>query len=272
MSIIICPNCKSVLNKNEKTLQCLNGHSFDIAKEGYTNLLLPNQKKSLDPGDNKAMMNARESFLDIGHYDFLIEFIESSLFSFEDKTIDKNRNLIDLGCGTGYYTRKILREQNINKIGVDISKAGISKAAKLDRSSKYIISSIFNLPIEDYSVDIVLNIFSPVSIPEVKRILKPGGYFIKVVPAENHMREIASLVYEKVIPHSSSFETDISNYSEFSVVKTQDLEKSILLTGDDLYNQISMTPYLYKFQDGELEKLKALKVTISFKVIIIQTV
>jgi len=73
MSILICPNCKSALHRSDKVLICENGHSFDVAKEGYVNLLLANRKKSLNPGDNKIMMNAREAFLSIGFYDFLME-------------------------------------------------------------------------------------------------------------------------------------------------------------------------------------------------------
>ena len=105
MSIIICPNCKALLQKIDKTVRCENGHSFDYAKQGYLNLLLPNQKKTNSPGDNKLMLTARESFLSTGHYDFLLQHIESSLkalnyFSAEN---GNNTQLLDLGCGTGYY-------------------------------------------------------------------------------------------------------------------------------------------------------------------------
>jgi len=270
MSIIICPNCKAILHNYDKILKCQNGHSFDVAKDGYINLLLANQKKKLNPGDNKIMMNAREAFLCSGYYDFLIDFIESSIKSLHvaSDTRTENAYLLDLGCGTGYYTRSLLRNDNINKIGIDISKSGISRASKNDRNSIYIISSNYDLPIKDNSVEIVINIFSPISINEVKRVLKPGGYFLKVVPAKDHMKEIASLIYESFIPHQSSIETELSLISDLQIIKVEKLEKEILLSGENLYNLISMTPYLYKFESSELEKLKELLVTISFKIII----
>jgi len=272
MSIINCPNCKSTLKQFDKMLQCQNGHSFDYSKEGYINLLLANQKRKLNPGDNKEMMNAREAFLSTGHFNFLIDFIEASINSLNvnSRTKTETTYLLDLGCGSGYYTRSLFRNSKINKIGIDISKAGISKASKNDKNSIYIVGSVYDLPIEDRSVEIVLNIFSPVSIDEVKRVLKPGGYFLKVVPAEDHMKEIATLIYDSFIPHKSSIETDIALNSDLQIIKVEKLEKVIVLSDKNLHNLISMTPYLYKFERGELEKLEEMSITISFKIIIAQ--
>ena len=274
MSLIICPNCKSALNKEEKTLKCLNGHSFDIAKDGYVNLLLANQKKRLNPGDNKEMMLARETFLTTKHYDFLIEHIDSfiKVCIFKSDKSFEELNLLDLGCGSGYYTRNILSKTRINKIGIDISKPGIRKASKNDKQSSYFISSIFDLPIEEQSINIILNIFSPVSISEVIRVLKPEGYFIKVIPGENHMVEIAKQVYDEFIPHQSSIEEEISSEEKLQLIKVEKLEKKIYLKGEDLQNQIAMTPYYYKFESEVLNQLKELEVTISFKVIVTRSV
>jgi 23S rRNA (guanine745-N1)-methyltransferase len=270
MSTLSCPNCQSILQRREKVFNCQNGHSFDVAKDGYINLLLPNQKKKPNPGDNKIMMNARETFLSKGHYDFLIDFIESSIKSNHKSsdTLTNKTNLIDLGCGTGYYTRNLFRESEVNKIGIDISKSGVSIASRKDKYSTYVVSSIFDIPIADNTIDTIVNIFSPLSIDEVKRVLKPGGYFYKVIPAEDHMNEIASLVYDEFIPHQSSVETDLSNDSELQIIKVEKLEQKLTFADENLYNLIAMTPYLYKFDKDILDQLKELLVTISFKVII----
>lgn len=270
MSIIICPNCKSLLQPIEKTLKCDNGHSFDFSKGGYINLLLANQKRKNNPGDNKIMLNARDEFLAKGHYDFLIESIEAminslDLFSFSNNEIT---NLLDVGCGTGYYTRNIFEKKEIKKIGIDISKIGIAKASKKDKTSTYLVGSAFNLPIQDSTVDLLLNIFAPIHLEELKRVLKSGGFFIKVIPTGDHMREVAELVYEEFIPHESSIKEELESNSDFQIVKVENLKKSISLTGNDLNNFISMTPYLYKFKQEQLDSLKDLSVTISFKIII----
>ena len=270
MSIIICPNCKSVLHQLEKTLKCENGHSFDFGKGGYINLLLANQKKSNNPGDNKMMLNARETFLNKGHYNFLVEGIESAIDSLEDSTTakDENIHLVDLGCGTGYYTRNIFAAKHFKKIGIDISKIGITKAAPKDKTSTYLVGSAFNLPIADNSVDFLMNIFSPIHLEELQRVLKPEGYFIKVIPTGDHMKEVAELVYETFIPHQSSIQKDLEANPMFQVVKVENLKRTIFLAGQDLIDFISMTPYLYKFKKEQLEELKELSVTISFEIII----
>ena len=271
MPIIICPNCKSSLHPFEKTVRCQNGHSFDISKEGYINLLLSNQKNTKNPGDNKMMVNARDAFLSSGHYDFLLDNMESTINSFDIFAASNEIiHLLDLGCGTGYYTRNLFKQKKIKKIGVDISKIGIAKASVKDKYSSYIVGSAFNLPIEDNSIDLLINIFSPLYLEELKRVLKPRGHFIKVIPIGDHMKEVAELVYEEFIPHQSSIKEDIDSNPKFQIIKVEHLKRIIFLAEEDLFNFISMTPYLYKFKEGQLELLKELSVTISFEIIIVK--
>ena len=270
MPIIICPNCKTLLHQFEKTMRCENGHSFDISKEGYINLLLANQKKKNNPGDNKLMANAREAFLSTGKYDFLLDAIETTINSFDMFSASSNKaiHLLDVGCGTGYYTRKLFAQNNIEKIGIDISKIGIAKAALKDKDSTYIVGSAFNLPIEDESINLLINIFAPTLLEEIKRVIKPEGYFIKVIPTGDHMKEVAELVYETFIPHQSSIQENIESHSEFRILNVENLTKVIFLSGQDLLNFISMTPYLYKFKEDQLVLLEELSVTLSFEIII----
>lgn len=265
MSIIICPNCKSILQKLDKTVRCNNGHSFDVSKDGYINLLLPHQKKKLNPGDNKIMMNAREAFLSTGHYDFLIDRINNSIASL--KLNDVPLHLLDIGCGTGYYTRKIFKSIPIEKIGLDISKQGITKASKKDKEATYIVGSAFDIPIQSGSVDIAMSIFSPIQIQEILRVLKKDGIFIKVIPILDHMKEVADLVYDNVTPHQSSIVDDLKK-RDFKILQNHDITKTITLIALELQNFIKMTPYFYKFKNGCLDDLKELAVTISFRIII----
>lgn len=46
MGILLCPVCGNELKKDEKRLFCSNAHSFDIAKEGYVNLLIKSATKA----------------------------------------------------------------------------------------------------------------------------------------------------------------------------------------------------------------------------------
>jgi len=273
MQLLSCPNCKSTLTQVDKTYKCENKHSFDISKEGYLNLLIANKKSKSNPGDNKLMMGARDAFLSKGHYDFLMEKIELSVDSLDAFSLSYSEAscLLDIGCGTGYYIRNLFKENRIEpKIGIDISKQGVAKASKRDKISIYVVGSVFDLPIADNSVDIILNIFSPISLMETTRVLKPGGIIIKVIPGSDHMKEVAELVYETFKPHVSSIETELSSAEGMEVIDTLDINKVTELQDADLHNCIRMTPYLYKFKEGELEELSKLSLTFSFRVIVAQ--
>ena len=71
-SMFRCPVCGSPLLREERALRCAAGHSYDLAKEGYTYLLPPNQKHSAAPGDDKAMAAARRDFLSKEYYSSLL--------------------------------------------------------------------------------------------------------------------------------------------------------------------------------------------------------
>lgn len=58
---------------------CPQRHQFDMAKEGYVNLLPVQHKRSRDPGDSAEMMQARRAFLDAGHYQPLRDAIVGQL-------------------------------------------------------------------------------------------------------------------------------------------------------------------------------------------------
>lgn len=273
--MLICPNCSEKLFPKERGVSCEKGHSFDKAKEGYINLLLANHKRKLDPGDNKEMINAREEFLLQGYYDFLIELIISQVqtlqsMHFADSTI---MNLLDVGCGSGFYTRKIQNAiSDISIVGLDISKNAIVKASKKDKISTYIVGSAFRLPVAENTVDIILNVFSPLDLSQANRVLAGNGYILKVIPEGSHMKEVAGLVYENVIPHDSTFLSEINEDENLLIHEVINIEKITLLKKETVISLINMTPYKYKFDEATLQKITDMKVTLAFKLIIVKSI
>ena len=103
--MLICPICKEKLDKEEKRYICKKNHSFDISKYGHSNLLLSNQKNSKLPGDNKEMVLSRKNFLEKGYYSEISEKVNDVIFN---EIQEKNEiNILDIGCGEGYYTEKL---------------------------------------------------------------------------------------------------------------------------------------------------------------------
>ena len=103
--MIICPVCKKDLIRNEKTYRCENNHSFDMGKQGYLNLLLSNQKHSKTPGDDKEMVLSRKRFLEKDYYKIISDRVNSLIL--ENLGDKKSVNILDIGCGEGYYTGNI---------------------------------------------------------------------------------------------------------------------------------------------------------------------
>ena len=271
MSIIICPHCKSsLIDSNEKTYVCENNHSFDIAKEGYLNLLPVNQKKSKDPGDNQMMITARREFLELGFYDPLIESIKTLIteeLSFENKHI----TAFDAGCGEGYYSEKALNNLpglEAQILGTDISKSAIKNAAKKYKNNFYFVSSIYNLPIANTSTDLILSIFSPIMAEEFKRILSQQGYVVIVSPAPQHLHEIAELIYDTFKPHTTTVVEKMTPFFKHKTTKRTTFTIDIQ-NAEAMLSLLKMTPYYWSTGIERLENItnkKELSVTCDFNI------
>ena len=121
----LCPLCQSPLSLTQRSYQCTNNHCFDKAKEGYVNLLPVQFKHSINPGDNKQMVNARRQFLSCGHY----QPLANTLVNLVKDVAKSEASLLDAGCGEGYYTHQF-KQHNQTVYGIDIAKEAIKKSSK----------------------------------------------------------------------------------------------------------------------------------------------
>ena len=231
----ICPICKQKLNMLGNKYVCAKNHSFDLARQGYVNLLPVSGKKSLNPGDNELMTNARREFLAGGYYDSLLERICQILKENGVKT------LVDSGCSEGYYTRQMA---NVCKevYAYDISKSAVKLAAATDKKSHYFVASAFHIPLEDGAVDAITKIFAPDSPKEFSRVLNENGILIEVIPAEEHLLEIKQKLYEAVYLNK----VDKAEKDGFEIVGEERLKYTFTPTLEGLDNLFKMTPYYYK--------------------------
>ena len=247
---ILCPICKEKLSQKEKSYKCLNNHSFDISKQGYLNLSLSSSKNT---GDEKNMIKARKAFLDKDYYLFLKEELNKIITSI------KPNNLLDLACGEGYYTKDFPVKE---KIGIDLSKEALKIASKEDKTTKYILKNIFDVPLKDNSLDLIITIFAPLS-KEINRLLKDDGYFIMVKPDKDHLYELKEAVYD--VPYYNQIkEIDIDALNLKDEIK---IKETKTLNNIDLNNLFKMTPYYHKTSQKDilkLEQIKELKITFSF--------
>ena len=267
MSQFLCPVCSQPLTIKERSYVCKNRHSFDISAKGYVNLLPANKKRSANPGDDKGMVMARNNFLSLGYYSHL----KDSLGELCDKYSGNNVNILDCGCGEGYYTQGVYEAlENSGKManiqGIDISKDAVALAAKRMPEGQFAVASSFHLPVADKSADILIICFSPLAVKEFNRVLKKKGIFLYVVPAPKHLWQLKEALYET--PYENPMKEE--QYEGFELIDTVKAEKEIYIeSNEDINNLFKMTPYVYRSpKEAQEVLLKAEKLTVNAHFII----
>ncbi len=258
--MLICPNCRRPLQKDEKTYHCDAGHSFDIARNGYTNLLVHTQKKT---GDNEMMVKARDEFFKKDPYRCLKETIVALVCKYQPQVI------VDAGCGEGYYTNAVAEAVNGRVYGFDMSKHALKKASRDSKRVAYFAANLFYLPLEDQSVDLLYSVFAPLAMAENARVLKNGGIFIKAGPGPRHLYGIKEIVYDT--PYLNPLKA--VEHPDFILVDELMVKDVIELSGDDIRNLFEMTPYTHSSPRAGKERLYALdhlKTEIEFRIEILQ--
>ena len=249
-----CPKCKGALTLLGNTKKCENGHSFDRAKAGYFNLLLGVGGGT--HGDNVEMVLARREFLSRGHYRPLADRIAELVC----EHTPTRACVLDAGCGEGYYTdiveSKIAeRDGDSNVLAFDISRDAVKYALKRNKNISYAVATSYDMPLSDASVDTVYNVFSPLAMDEVSRVLKKGGKFIMVYPDSDHLYALKSVIYET--PYKNEHrDTEISG---FSLVHYESFRYDVTLaTQEDVRALFMMTPYAYRTKREDRERVLAL--------------
>ncbi len=253
--MLLCPICKSQLNIDGKACACENGHSFDIAKQGYVNLLPVNKKHSQSPGDSKDMVLSRRNFLESGKYDCFSDKLNQlvgEIFSNSQKI-----SILDIGCGEGYYDGRLMSFLNGKNIaydlcGFDISKEAVRFAAGKYKNAGFFVGSCFDMPIQNESFDLCINIFAPMVETEIARVLKKGGYLIYAVPGKNHLMGLKKAIYENTYENEEKH----TEYSGFEFVNRYTVTDLITVQGESAVDLFKMTPYYYKTEKSACEKLK----------------
>lgn len=176
-----CPHCHEPLARVDKTLRCPGGHSYDIARQGYVNLL---GRAAPANADTPVMLEARGRFLAAGHYLPIAQAI--------GELIGSARSIVEVGAGTGWYLAQALDcAPAAEGLGTDVSPAAAKRIARCHPRAEAIVADTWaGLPIRDGAADLVLCIFAPRNEAEFARILKPGGRLIVVVPRPDHLAEL----------------------------------------------------------------------------------
>ncbi len=248
MNKLLCPVCKSELCKTDNSFRCRNGHSFDIAKEGYVNLITGSKSGSLT-GDNKDMARSRKAFLDKGYFRALSDALCTVIADIHPEVI------LDICCGEGYYTEKIKERYDASVFGFDLSKEMIRLAAKRKCGAEFFVANMANIPLYDNSTDCAIHLFAPFCEKEFLRVVKPGGYLISVCPGAKHLWEMKETLYDT--PYEN--EESAPDLQGFSLAKVFNAIESITLdNAADIESLFKMTPYYYHTSEQDKARLLSL--------------
>lgn len=189
-----CPVCRALLSlaDGRKRWVCPQGHNFDVAREGYVNLLLAGQRRSREPGDSREMVVARRRFLATGAFDPMSAAMADVVAA------QRPACVLDVGCGEGRHTRAV---SAASRLGFDVAKSAVAAAARADPRGWYAVASAAAIPLGDAAIDVALSVFGPVIPAELARVVRPGGSVVAVHPGPGHLAEVRALVYADARPH-----------------------------------------------------------------------
>ena len=264
---LACPLDGTPLRRDSSAWRCVSGHSFDIASEGYTNLLPVQHKRSRDPGDSKEMVAARRRFLTAGFYQPIAAAVSRAVLA--DLPVDTCSSCLDAGCGEGYYLRELAaavpEEQALSLLGLDISKWAVLSAAKQDKRPTWVVGTNANLPMLSGTLDRVLCMFGFPVYAEFARVLKPGGRLVQVDAGPDHLRELREIIYPSLKPERTA---ELRTTDGFSRLPTDTLRFSIDLTStEQIADLLAMTPHLFRASTEGRAAAAALKaLTLSVEV------
>lgn len=244
--MLCCPVCGNRLLFSERIARCENGHCFDIAREGYINLL--RSSKSGDKiGDDKLSARSRRDFLNKGYYSPLRDRLVSILSEIHGC-------VLDICCGEGYYTSAFAHE-GLEVYGFDISREMVRLAAKRG-GGQYFVANMAAIPVAAESFDAATHLFAAFNEQEFCRVLKPGGSLYTVVPGKYHLFGLKQALYDTPYENDEKLPTT----DKLTLAGTTKISEVITLTNkEDIDAVFRMTPYYFHTSQKDKDKLLRLE-------------
>lgn len=259
-TLLACPLCQSYMVLDQSSLKCQKGHCFNLAKQGFVNFL--GQTKG-DKHYDLASFEKRSQILAAGYYDAILAAIQERLAA-----LPQVQTVLDVACGEGYYSRQLAQAFDKNFMAFDLSKDSILLAARQNpqKNVAWLVADLAHLPLQDQSVDLILDIFSPAHYQEFARILKAQGLIFKVIPHEDHLKEFRQLLpeagsysNEEVLEH---FQASCQLLEQVPIVKTWDMP------AEHIETFAAMTPLFFHRDKESLDLSQVTELTVAGELLV----
>ena len=246
-----CTICHSEMTvMDSKSLVCEKGHSFDLAKQGYVNML----QKQVSTMYDHTLFDARKRIIhDYKFYDKVHQKISKII----DEALQEGGLVFDAGSGEGTHLNAIfnhLDKDSIHGIGLDISKDGIVMAAKNYSDLNWLVGDLTQTPFKEHSQDIILSFLSPANYSEFKRIMKPNGLLIKIIPGSHYLKEIREHLSDEDKEYENTdtvnlMKNKVDVISEERVTYEREVDEEILR------DILTMTPLTWHISESQIESI-----------------
>lgn len=247
MEIMKCPVCGQALTCENRTWRCENRHSYDIAREGYVNLLSSRKSGELT-GDNREMALSRRDFLNKGYYAPLAEAVTDRLRQYSDD----GDTVLDICCGEGYYTAYAAQRLDRRFYGFDLSKSMVRLAAKRKTSARFFVANIAAIPITDGAVKAAFHLFAPFHAAEFRRVIAADGVLMTAIPGRDHLYGLKEVLYDQPYRNDEK-EPSAEGLTAIERVRVQG--ELTLHTPEDINALFQMTPYYYHTPSDGMRRL-----------------
>jgi len=245
-----CPVCRGDLRASPGTVHCDLGHSYDVAKEGYVNLLAGDA--STGTADTPAMVAARREFLAAGYFSRIAEAVVSAVQGGLDEAT--TGILVDAGGGTGEYLRPLLeRLPGQDGLSIDVSKHAARFAARIHPRAAAIVTDVWSrLPLKDSSAAVILSIFAPRNAEEFARVLADDGLLLVVTPTQRHLGEIVEPLGLLAVDPDKDERLAAKLGPHFTKVAAEQVEYVVTMPRADAVTAASMGPAAMHASEADL--------------------
>jgi 23S rRNA (guanine745-N1)-methyltransferase len=244
-----CPHCGAALGPAPSAVACAQGHSFDVARQGYVSLLTGDAQ--LGSADSASMVAAREAFLAAGHFELLADALGGEA----ERALAGPGCVIDLGAGTGWYLAHVLdRLPGRQGLALDLSKHALRRAARSHpRIGAVACDAWRRLPVRDGVAALVLSVFAPRDGAEIARVLRPGGALLVVTPTASHMEQLVSALGLLSVDARKRERLEAKLDPHLELDRSAGLEWAIALAPADVTNAVAMGPSARHVDQGVLD-------------------
>ena len=257
--MLACPICGGALAREDQRLCCPAGHSFDIARQGYANLL---RNQTSQQHYDRASFAMRRRVFQSGLYDAIAhtiaELASDAVERIEARDAERAERLaiVDAGCGEGFFSRAVRTACTAPLCAFDISRDSIQLAATTDPCDNivWIVADLATIPVQTGCAACVLDIFSPANYREFARVLDASGCIVKAIPTAQHLKEIRQLASSRLKHDTYSNQRIIDHFARFCHIEHRCTASTTLELDDEVRSAlVAMTPMLFNVDAAHID-------------------